>query len=68
LIKNHQKCIEIMSLAVSLAVYELSEPLALAYFFTKNLDKELAAILDSVRKEYELKNDEPMMRNFLSIV
>jgi hypothetical protein len=38
-VKNHQKCIEIMSLAISLSVYESNESLALSYLFIKNVDK-----------------------------
>lgn len=67
LLKNHQKCIEIMSLAISLAGYELTEPLALAFLILRNVEKELASILDSLRKEQEGRED-PMMRSFVTCV
>jgi hypothetical protein len=34
-----------MSLAISLATYESTEPLALAFLIVRNVDKELTAIL-----------------------
>ena len=49
--KNHQKCIEVTSLALGLMHYEQKEALALAYYITKNVEKELASILESVHKE-----------------
>ncbi len=33
----------------------------------KNVDKELVAVLDSARKEHELKSEE-VMRNFIAIL
>jgi hypothetical protein len=37
--KNHQKCIEIMSLAIGLMAFEETEALALAYSLVKNVEK-----------------------------
>jgi hypothetical protein len=68
MVKNHQKCSEIMSLAVGLAGYEQGEALALSYTIMKNVEKELTNVLESVRKELELKSDEPMMRTFVGVV
>lgn len=65
MIKNHQKCIEIFSLANGLMNYDQIEALALAHLIMKNVEKELTSILESVRKEYEQKNDEPIMRMFV---
>lgn len=48
--------------------YEQTEALSLAYMIMKNVEKELSNILESVRKEYEQKNDEPMMRFFVETV
>lgn len=39
MMKNHQKCIEIMSLAVSLLGYEHNEALAIAYPILKSVEK-----------------------------
>ena len=51
MMKNHQKCIEVMSLALGLMQYSHKEALALAYYITKNVEKELASIFESVLKE-----------------
>lgn len=39
MMKNHQKCIEVTSLALGLMNYEQKEALALAYYITKNVEK-----------------------------
>lgn len=41
--------------------------MALSYIVIKNVDKELVAVLDSARKEHELKSEE-VMRNFIAIL
>ena len=50
LVKNHQKCIDVLSLAISLAAYEQSSALALAYMILRAVDRDLATILDSLKK------------------
>ena len=67
-VKNHQKCVEVMSLAISLSAYENIDALALSYLFIKNVEKELTAMQESARKECELKSDDPMMKNLLDIL
>lgn len=39
MMKNHLKCIDIMSLALGLMQYSQKEALALAYYITKNVEK-----------------------------
>ena len=48
---------EILSLAVNLMFYEQTEALALAYFLLRNIEKELNTILESAKKEIELKTE-----------
>jgi hypothetical protein len=68
LIKNHQKCVDIFSLAVSLAIYEQPEALALATLLVRNVDREMVSIQESVKKEIDFKNDEQMMRTFMGVL
>ncbi len=51
MMKNHQKSIEIMSLATALMVYDHNEALALAYSIMKNVEKEFSNIFESLKKE-----------------
>lgn len=50
LVKNHQKCIDVLSLAISLTAYEHSSAFALSYIILRAVDRDLATILDSLKK------------------
>jgi len=68
MMKNHQKSIDIMSLAIGLMNFEQEEALALAYMIIRNVERELHNIMESVRKELDNRSDEGLMRSFYSMV
>ena len=50
-IKNHRKCIEIMSMSLEVAQYFTPDSIAVAYLLAKNVEREFLILRDSIQKE-----------------
>lgn len=48
--------------------FEQPEALAISYYITKNVERELNSILESARKESQMKNEEQLMRTMASVL
>ena len=55
MLKNHSKCIDLASIISSLCKYDCPDSLVLAYLFALNLEKELSGIMDSIKKQGDIR-------------